>query len=88
MGKKFDETIKHLGDDYTTKVIDFEQVIYRNINSHEFEISGLNSNGKYDVTLYIWKNRQIVKTIQGIHSKEELAKHLDTVVQEIQSHLD
>lgn len=88
MGEKFDETLEYLGSDYATKVIYLEKVIYRKINNQEIEISGLNSNGKYNVTLYIWKNRQILKTIPDIQSKEELAKHLETVVQEIQSPLD
>lgn len=82
MGKKFNDTLKYLGNSYSSAIIDLEEVIYRKINDFEIEISGLNSYGRYNVTLYLWKDRQIVKTIPDIHSKEELAKHLDIVVSE------
>lgn len=83
MGKKFDETLEYLGKDYHSKVIDLEKVIYRKINNSEIEISGLNSKGNYDVTIYIWENLKQAASIQDIHSKEELAKHLETVIQEL-----
>lgn len=82
MGKKFDDTLKYLGPDYSVKNIDCEDCIYRKIGNREVEISGLNSCGKYDATIYLWENGRQSKCIQGILSKEELsielAKYLET----------
>ena len=82
MDKKFNETLSYLGSEYSIRNIDFENVIYRKINDYEIEISGLHSKGTYDATVYLWKNGKVIDSIQDIHSKEELAKHLETVVQE------
>lgn len=81
MGKKFDETLKYLGGDYSIKNIDCENVIYRRFSNFEIEISGLNSRDKYNATIYVWDNGRIIKTIQDIASKEELAKCLEIVFQ-------
>lgn len=83
MGKKIDETLKYLGGDYSIKNIDCENVIYRQFSNFELEISGLNSRGKYNAAIYVWDNGRIIKTIQDITSKEELAKCLETVFQEL-----
>lgn len=88
MGKKFDETLQYLGDDYSLKIIDLENVIYRKISEYEIEISGLNQKGKYNATIYLWKNRQIIKSIQDISSKEELSKHLGTLLLKLENNQD
>lgn len=81
MGKKFDETLKYLGSAYSVKSFEYEPCIYRKYGNHEFEISGLNSPGKYDATIYVWENeRQVIQTIQNISSKEELTKHLEILL--------
>ena len=89
MGKKFDDTLKYLDSDYSVKGIDLEECIYRKIGNIEIEISGLQSYGKYDATIFIWENEvHMLKSIQDISSKEELARRLETVVQELLLHTD
>ena len=89
MGKKFDETLKYLGSDYDIANYDFEKVIHRKIGEYDIGISGLNSRGtRYDISIYIWKNHHQIRSIHGICSKEELSKHLETVVQGLLSHQD
>ena len=47
----------------------------------EIEVSGLTSSGKYDATIYVWENGvRVIESIQDIHSKEELAKHLEILL--------
>ena len=84
MNQKLNDTLKYLGNRYTIKNIDFEDVIYRKISDFEFEISGLVSKGKYNATIYVWNNQTIIKTIQDISSKENLAEHLKILFQELQ----
>ncbi len=84
MNQKLNDTLKYLGDRYTIKNIDFEDVIYRKISDLEFEISGLTSKGKYNATIYVWNNQTVIKTIQDISSKENLAEHLKILFQEFQ----
>lgn len=82
MGQKLTETLRYLGNNYSIKNIDFEDVIYRKISDFEFEISGLNSKGKYNATIYVWNNQTIITTIQDISSKESLVEHLEILFQE------
>ncbi|MFR2663578.1 MAG: hypothetical protein ACLS9Q_15265 [[Clostridium] scindens] len=77
---KFSDTLEYLGSDYSVKNIDYEDCIYKKIGNLELEISGLHSRGKYDATIYLHENGRITKSISDIHSKEELAKHLETLV--------
>lgn len=88
MGQKLTETLRHLGNNYSIKNIDFEDVIYRKISDFEFEISGLNSKGKYNATIYVWNNQTIITTIQDISSKESLVEHLEILFQEFQLPVD
>lgn len=77
---KLTETLEYLGSEYSIEYILNEACIYRKSNDLDVEVSGLDNRKKdYDATLYIWKNGKCVKTIQDIHSKEELLKHLETV---------
>lgn len=88
-GKKIREICKALGNEYTIRVIDFENVIYRDLkNGYDFEISNLdNRKRSFEARLYIWDNQkdQIVKTISGITSIEELKDVLDKSLKEYQS---
>lgn len=88
-GKKIREICKALGKDYTIRVMDFENVIYRDLgNGYDFEISKLDNRRKsFDATLYIWDNRKTitVETISGIRSIEELRSVLDRSVEKYQS---
>ncbi len=77
---KFSDTLEYLGSDYSVKNIDYEDCIYKKIGNRELEISGLHSRGKYDATIYLYENGRITRSISDIHSKEELAKHLETLV--------
>lgn len=88
MGQKLTETLRYLGNNYSIKNIDFEDVIYREISDFEFEISGLNSRGKYNATIYVWNNQTIITTIQDISSKESLVEHLEILFQEFQLPVD
>lgn len=88
MGQKLTETLRYLGNNYSIKNIDFENVIYRKISDFEFEISGLNSKGKYNATIYVWNNQTIITTIQDISSKESLVEHLEILFQEFQLPVD
>lgn len=80
---KFSETLQFLGNKYSSKLFDLEECIYRKISDYEFEISGLHSS-VYNVTLYVWKNKELLKCIDSIYSKEELLKRLDTEIAAIQ----
>ena len=88
MGQKLTETLRYLGNKYSIKNIDFEDVIYRKISDFEFEISGLNSKGKYNATIYVWNNQTIITTVQDISSKESLVEHLEILFQEFQLPVD
>lgn len=86
MGKKLDETLKFLGSQYLTKVIDLEPCIWRKISSnYDIEISGLNNkSSKFLVTVYVWEispTTQIVETISNITSKEMLKTILDSLLE-------
>lgn len=88
MGQKLNETLRYLGNKYSIKNIDLEDVIYRKISDFEFEISGLNSKGKYNATIYVWNNQTIITTVQDISSKESLVEHLEILFQEFQLPVD
>lgn len=80
---KLTETLEFLGSDYSIESILNEQCIYRKVSNLDIEVSGLdNRKQDYDAILYIWKDGINIKSISDIHSKEELAKHLETVFQE------
>lgn len=86
MSKKFNETLEYLGSEYSVKSFDYEPCIYKKFGNYEFEISGLNTPGKYEATIYVWKDgKQVIRSVQDIHSKEELSKHLEILLQELQS---
>lgn len=87
--KKLEETLAHLGSKYSVRNFDYEPCIYRKFGNYEIEVSGLTSSGKYNATIYVWENEiRVVESIQNIHSKEELAKHLETVFAKYPDNLD
>lgn len=58
---------KELGPDYSVKNIDFENVIYREINGYEFEVSGLDHNSKtFNATLYVWDVTLGIFTVESV----------------------
>lgn len=89
MGKKLNDTLQYLGSEYSVKSIDLEPCIYRKYGKYELEISGLLSRGRYDASIYVWDDKKrIVKTVHGARSKEELSKHLETLLAELSHNLD
>lgn len=89
-GKKIRDICQALGADYSLKVFDLENVIYRDLgNGYDFEVSNLdNRKQSIDARIYIWDNRknQVVETIRDIHSVEDLRTALDRSVEKYQSH--
>jgi len=83
VSKKLKETLEYLGSGYSIESILNEDCIYRKVKNLDIEVSGLdNRKQEYDATIYVWTDNKQLKSIQGIHSKEELAKHLETVFAE------
>ena len=62
MGKKFNETLKFLGPEYSVKTVDKEPCIYLKLDKYDFEISGLNSKGSYKAIIYVWNTVTTVLT--------------------------
>lgn len=88
-GKKIRDICQALGTDYSLKVFDLENVIYRDLgNGYDFEVSNLdNHKQSIDARIYIWDNRrnQIVEKICDIHSVEELKAALEHSAEKYQS---
>lgn len=69
---------------YTIRVMDFEQVVYRDFgNGYDVEISGLNNNRKkMDVNIYVWQYAPSLRTVEKfwhISSFDELADTLTKI---------
>lgn len=82
-GKKIKEICAALGEPYKIVIMDFENVIYRNLgNDFDFEVSGLdNQKESFNAKIYIWDNRKgsrIIETITNIGSLTDLKNHLDS----------
>lgn len=84
--KKILEIAKMLGSEYSVRVIDLENVVYREINGYEFEVSGLDHNReRIKAKLYIWEraiSSFIIETVEGIASLEALAIILEAKARE------
>ncbi|MBD8046786.1 MULTISPECIES: hypothetical protein [Clostridium] len=83
-GKKIKEILKTLGDPYEIKIIDMENVIYRNLNgTYDFEVSGLDNQKKsFNATIYVWELKDrihIVETISDIKSLDDLKSTLESI---------
>lgn len=83
--KKLREICFDLGPDYSIKVIDCEQVIYRKINdNYDIEVSGLNNNRKtMKASIYLWQlkpGKQILETLSNITTLESLKSALTNLV--------
>jgi hypothetical protein len=82
--KKLKEICQSLGEPYIIKIIDIENVIYRNLNGiYDFEISGLNNQRQsFNATIYIWQltgGTRVVETISDIKSLEDLTVILESI---------
>ena len=66
-----------LGEPYEIKVIDMENVIYRDLGEgHDIEVSGLDNNHKsMDAIVYVWRKTpgaEIIEIYEGVHSLLDL----------------
>jgi len=80
--KKLKDICTELDEPYIIKVIDKENVLYRDLgNGFEFEISGLdNQKSSFNAIIYVWqieKYQRRLETISDIKSLDELKSHLD-----------
>ncbi len=66
--KHIKELCAELGPNYDVRVIDFENVIYRNFgNGFDVKIKGMDTNSKKKrATLYLRNKRMIVKIIENV----------------------
>ena len=85
--KKIKEICQSLGEPYIIKVIDAENVIYKNLNDiYDFEISGLDNQRKsFNATVYVWQlkdSTRIIETIPNIRSLEDLKTTLECITDE------
>lgn len=82
MGKKFNETLRFLGPEYSVKTVDKEPCIYLKLDKYDFEISGLNSKASYKAIIYVWNtdNRLDRQDMLYAYSKEELKDILDRLI--------
>lgn len=78
--KRILEIARSFGPEYSVRVIDGENVLYRAVNGYEFEVSGLDHNReRIKATVYIWErtiSSFIVETIEDFHSLSRLADTL------------
>ena len=80
------ELSEFLGPDYSMKIIDGEDCIYRKLNAHyDIEISGTDRRGGL-MNLYLWdissgegKSARLVKNVFGIRGRG----HLESVLRDI-----
>lgn len=74
----------NLGREYSIKVIDLEQVIYRNFrNGYDVEISGLNKNShRAKANIYLWKNCQTLeRAVYGV-AQNRIAETVESLYKE------
>ena len=68
------DALEYLGKPYQIKTIDTEPVVYRKLDSFEFEVSGLHKSAM-NCTVYVWKSvphRELVGIYNGIQSLDDL----------------
>lgn len=85
-GKKIKEICQSLGEPYQLKVIDCENVIYRDLNGfYDYEISGLDNQKKsFNATIYVWSLKDgihTVETISDIKSLDNLKSTLEAITE-------
>jgi hypothetical protein len=82
MSKKLKETLQFLGSDYSARVIDGVESIYRKISDdYEIKVTGLKLPGEYRAGIYIWtvKSAKVLER-HIVFSKEELKTTLDKMI--------
>lgn len=72
-----------LGNQYSIRLFDLEQVIYRDFgNGYDVEVSGLNHNNeKFNATIYVWNKKKpvIIEKFKNINSFEMLENTLSEI---------
>lgn len=79
ISKHLREVLKFLGPEYTAKIIDGEDCVYRDLeNGYDIEISGC-SRKPYHMVIFVWElsNLQISEQSEPMHTLPELRKKLD-----------
>lgn len=75
-----------LGNQYSIRLFDLEQVIYRDFgNGYDVEVSGLNHNNKtFNATIYVWNTKitRVVEKFRDINSFEMLESTLAEITAE------
>ena len=75
-----------LGNQYSIRLFDMEQVIYRDFgNGYDVEVSGLNHNNKtFNATIYVWNAKipRVVEKFRNINSFEMLETTLSEITAE------
>lgn len=76
------ELCKELGTGFTIRVIDAEQVIYKDFGNFDVEISGANTTSKTKkVTIYVWNKTNglsIIETIPDV-SQHSIGDHIKEI---------
>ena len=78
--KGLKDILTMLGDKYQIKVIDLENVIYRDYGDYDVEVSGLDNNRKnMNAFVYVWSKKpsKIVEKYPEIKSYGNLKELLD-----------
>ncbi|MFA5385650.1 MAG: hypothetical protein WC364_13525 [Eubacteriales bacterium] len=78
--------LQFLGEDYTTKIIDFEECIYRDLGKYDIEISYLKRKtlGKKGYKIYLWSKNplKIIRKFEATPDLVKLKEILDGIVKE------
>ena len=82
MRKKLKEALDYLGEEYSIKIIDGGECIYRNLyNGFDIEVSGTCSRRKNAICVFVWdvgpSGIQIVERVFDIATLIELEVILD-----------
>lgn len=76
------QLLTFLGPDYTTKVIDGEECIYRKISKkYDIEVSGATRKNRA-INVYVWdisSGARIIEQVTGIKSDLDLQKILNSL---------
>lgn len=80
MNKNIQEVLNELGSGYESKVIDYEECVYRDLGDYEIEISGC-AYKRQPFHIYVWSKSpvQIVYRKPDIKTIPKLVRELDHV---------
>jgi len=89
MNRNLKEVLAAVGSDYTIKVIDFEDCVYRDLGEFDIEVSGCNYKNR-TFSVYVWSKypQQIVYRKHDIKTTPGLCKELNYVLELHQARLE